>query len=76
MGILRTMIDRWVAPKDEPFPDIPVGSLKITTPDGKTTISMDIVTGADERQARRLTALVLGGDTHRDGDFWEGVTMK
>lgn len=66
MGLLRTLIDRYVLAKDDAdkdyISDFPTGTLKITTPDGKTTVSMDIVTTADERKARRLTDLLLGGD--------------
>ena len=67
---LRKLIRKWVLAKDEDgertpeeryFNDFPTGSLKITTPDGKTSVSMDIVTAADERKAQQLTALLLTG---------------
>ncbi len=67
MGLLRTFIDRLRslakdnAQENDYFTDFPVGSLKITTPDGKTTVAMDIVTAADERKAQQLTALLFGG---------------
>ena len=57
---LKTFAETWIAPKEEE--DFVPGSLKITTPDGKTSVSMDIVTRADERRAQALAALLLGGD--------------
>lgn len=80
MGLLRTFIDRYVLAKDDAehdyFTDFPVGSLKITTPDGKTTVAMDIVTAADERKAQQLTALLLGGTRYEvvDADNFLGLT--
>lgn len=80
MGLLRTFIDRYVLAKDDSehdyFTDFPVGSLKITTPDGKTTVAMDIVTAADERKAQQLTALLLGGTRYEvvDADNFLGLT--
>ena len=81
MGLLRNFIDRYVLAKDDAqendcFNDFPVGSLKITTPDGKTTVAMDIVTAADERKAQQLTALLLGGSKYEvvDADSFLGLT--
>lgn len=71
MNILKKFLREWVLAQDEDgekmpeeryFNDFPTGSLKITTPDGKTTVSMDIVTRMDERRAQKLTSLILGGD--------------
>lgn len=61
---LKAFKDAWITPKDKPefLQDIPTGSLRITTPDGKTSVSMDIVTRADERRAQALAALLLGGE--------------
>lgn len=73
----------WVVPreaekeKEEPiYRDFPTGTLRITTPDGKTTVSMDIVTAADERKAQQLTALLLGGTRYEvvDADNFLGLT--
>jgi len=60
---LKALKEAWITPKDTPaILDIPTGSLRITTPDGKTSVSMDIVTRADERRAQALAALLLGGE--------------
>lgn len=68
MNILKKFLREWVLAQDEDgekmpeeryFNDFPTGSLKITTPDGKTTVSMDIVTGADRKKACKLAELLL-----------------
>lgn len=53
---LKTFAETWIAPKEEEEDFVP-GSLKITPPDGKTSVSMDIVTRADERRAQALLSL-------------------
>lgn len=66
MGNIRKfakhLFDTWVRPKDEPQDKKPKGELFVTTPDGKTTITIDIISRADAAKAKRLVSLALGSD--------------
>lgn len=60
--IAKHIFDTWIRPKDEPTK--PKGELFVTTPDGKTTITIDIISRADAAKAKRLVSLALGDDEY------------
>ena len=56
----KHIFDTWIRPKDEPTK--PKGELYVTTPDGKTTITVDITNSRDAAKAKQLVNLALSND--------------
>ena len=73
MGNIRKfakhLFDTWVRPKDEPQDKKPKGELFVTTPDGKTTITIDITNSRDASKAKQLVNLALSSECESCVDY-------